>query len=393
MKLCVLTSRFPYPIEKGDKLRIYHQLRMLSQKHQITLIALTDQPVAEEDLRHMQAFVEEIHLFSIKKWSLPFFLAKAYLKGDPLQVAYFYRPKIHQKIRRIIDDLQPDHIYCQLIRMAAYVRDIPLPKTLDYMDCFSAGMARQAEEGPAWQASIYHRESRLLFAYQQAVYDDFTFHTIISEQDRKLLDPAGRRNIQIVPNGIDTTYFQPSPKPPRAGIAFVGNMGYFPNVKAADYLVKKIMPHVWETDPNQKVIIAGARPTPQVLALAKDPRVEVTGWVEDIRDAYLAGKVFVAPIFTGSGQQNKILEAMAMGRPCFTTPLVNNAIQATPGQEIEIADRPELFAQHILRLLGDPAAYASRVQASRYFVEAYMNWARAVETLEQNFSGMPSPQD
>ncbi|MEL6132560.1 MAG: glycosyltransferase [Bacteroidota bacterium] len=364
----------------------------MSRKHQITLIALTDQDVAAGDLAHMKAFVEDIHIFKITRWSLPFYLMKAYVTGQPLQVGYFYRSHIHRQIRKLLEEIRPDHIYCQLVRMAEYVRDFPLPKTLDYMDCFSAGMGRQAQEGPKWQAPIYQRESRLLFDYQQEVYPDFTFHTIISDQDRQLLDPAGKLEIQIIPNGIDTDFFRPVMRIPSAEVVFVGNMGYFPNVKAAEYLVREIMPEVWKVKPEVQVVIAGARPTAQVTALGKDARVKVTGWIEDIRDAYTAGKLFVAPIFTGSGQQNKILEAMAMGRPCITTLLVNNAIQAITGEQIEVADTPRDFARQILRLLQDEVLYQSRVKASRHFVEKYMDWTRAVEGLEQNFSGMPSPQ-
>ena len=121
------------------------------------------------------------------------------------------------------------------------------------------------------------------------------------------------------------------------------------------------------------VLIAGARPSRAVRNLA-GPGVEISGWVDDIRDAYRSGRVMVAPLLIGAGQQNKILEAMAMGVPCVTTDLVNRAIGAEPGREIFVANTAEEFATQILELLDDPALRERVAVEARDFVARNYSW-------------------
>lgn len=391
MKILVLTSRLPYPIEKGDKLRIYHQIRELSQGHKLYLCSLVEESPKAEYLDHLGKFCEEIHTFPLKKAGILLSLAGAYLGGKSLQVAYFFRKSIHQKIKEKVREIGPDLIFCQLIRMSEYVRDLEVPAALDYMDCFSEGMSRQAREGKKWQRPIYQREARLLKRYQEEVYSLFDFHSIISEQDRDLLDPTGRLDIHIMPNGIDHDYFHPKVGEEEYELVFVGNMGYFPNVNAVKYLAKKVMPLVWKSLPGAKFLIAGARPHADVQKLGAEDRIVVSGWVPDIREAYVQGKLFVAPIFAGSGQQNKILEAMSMQRPCLTTPLVNNAIHAKAGEEIEVADNQDEFAEKIIDLLKDSQRRKALGLRGRNFVLEQYSWKQSVQKLENWISeGFPT---
>lgn len=384
MKLLVLTSRFPYPIEKGDKLRAYHQLRELGRRHEVILVALTMQPVTAAELEAVADLVQQVHVFPMSRLGLVWELGQCLLDGRPAQVAYFYRRRIHQQIRALIAREGPDHIYCQLLRMADYVRDSPVPATLDYMDAFSVGMARRARESRPWLRPFFAWEARKVARYERAIFADFAHHTIISEQDRLHLPVPEPKCVLVVPNGIDLAHFAPPEQAPtpRHDLVFVGNMGYFPNVRAARYLVEEVMPLVWARRPGTTVLLAGARPTAEVRALGRLPQVTVSGWVADIRDAYLDGRLLVAPLFTGSGQQNKILEAMALGQPCLTTPMVNNAIGAAPGADICLADRAEAFAQQIVDLLGDAARLQRVGQAGRSYVAQHFSWRRSVSLLE-----------
>lgn len=391
MKIAILTSRFPYPLEKGDKLRMYYQIKELSQQHEITLLSLTEQSIETAHLQHMQQFCHQIHIFPLTKWRIAIHLIRGLFLGFPLQVAYFYSPVIKNKISNIIHQLQPDHIYCQLIRMAPYAQDLPFPKTIDYMDTFSAGMQRRAQRSHGFLKMIFHREARQIKRFEATVFEKFDHHTIISEQDRDLLNIPEKNYIHIIPNGVDTKFFSPKPEPNSSfHLAFVGNMGYHPNVTAAKYLVNKILPLVNKEHPDIKTLIAGARPTGEVQNLQSE-QVEITGWVEDIRDAYGNARIFVAPIFLGSGQQNKILEAMSMGLPCITTSMVNNAIGAPVNKAILLADDPETFASQILYLLANPEEQQKIGRAARAFVEQNYSWQHSVsifaKLFEKNRSG------
>lgn len=385
MKIVILTSRFPYPLEKGDKLRIYHQIKELSQKHDITLIALCEQIVENTYIRHMQQYCEHIYLFPLQKWRIAFNLIRGFFNRLPLQVAYFYSPYLKRLILQAIQEAKPDHLYCQLIRMAPYVEALKVPKTLDFMDAFSAGMQRRANRARGLSRLIFNVEAKRLRRYENQVLLKFDYCTIISEQDRNLLRLSHNKNVKIIPNGVDTQFFNSIKNYKKEyHIAFVGNMGYHPNVKAAKYLVNEILPILQEKIPDIKILIAGARPSAEVRNLQSE-QVVVTGWIDDIRDAYGSAQVFVAPIFFGSGQQNKILEAMSMGLPCITTSMVNNAIGAPVEKGIYVADNADSFATQILQLLQNPDLRSKIGQASRAFVEQNYSWQHSVSILAELF--------
>lgn len=386
MRIVFVTSRFPYPVEKGDKLRAYHQIRMLSRHHEIHLVAISHSIVAPEDLEAMNPYCKTIKVFRIRKWLLPFQLAVGWVEGLPLQVSYFLDRTIKRKVQYHIIHLEPDHVICQLIRASSYVRALPFPKTLDYMDVFSEGMFQLAKKYNPF-GFAFRWEAKRLAAYERTIYKDFDKHTIISSQDRDRLKLATHDQINVIPNGVDPD-FKPRPggAPPSYDLVFVGNLGYGPNESAAQCLVRKLLPELAKRGQKLSLLLAGARPGRKIQHLKMHDQVTVKGWLPDIRDAYADGRIFVAPMFTGLGLQNKILEAMAMGLPCVTTSMVNNAIGAAPGKEILVADTLEGLADHVQRLMSDQNEYEGISSAARRFVVSNYQWEDQVNKLESFIS-------
>jgi len=392
MKLLVLLSRFPYPLDKGDKLRAYHQLRYLAgQGHEICLLALSDEQVGTEALAAVRPLCRGgLHLHRLGRPAQGRGLLRAFFTaGRPLQVGYFYEAGAQKLVNRLLAEFRPDHVYCQLIRMAEYLRPhAARPMTLDYMDVFSAGVARRAANAPAWQRPVLALEARRLAAYEAEVFEWFRHHTIISDQDRQLIQHPHNGQIAIVPNGIALDYFQPQPLSPKThDLLFCGNMGYHPNVDAACFLAEEILPLVQQRHPGARLLVAGTTPAPKVQALARRPGVEVSGWLPDIRTAYAQARVFVAPMRVGTGLQNKLLEAMAMQLPCVTTPLANNALRGTPGQHLRVAEGAPALAAALLDLLNDEPAAARLAAAGHAFVRAHYDWAAATRQLETLLGG------
>ncbi len=392
MKILVLASRFPYPIEKGDKLRLYHQIRELSQIHEVVLFALSDIRVLPEDFAEMARYCSQIYLFPLNKRGTAWRVLRAWLRGLPMQVGYFREPALQARLREIIAREKPDHVYCQLIRMAGYLEGLEIPPaTLDYMDAFSLGTLRRAEKAAPLLSPFLRMEARRVADWEEKVFSWFAHHTIISAQDRLALEVTHKGRIHVVPNGVDTNHFLPRPTAaPEYDLVFVGNMGYHPNIVAARFLVRAVMPLVWKTAPDVRLLIAGARPSAEVRAMAGE-RVAVSGWMADIRDAYAAGKIFVAPLFSGSGQQNKILEAMSMALPCITTPLVNNAIGAQAEREVLLADSAEDFARQVLSLMRNEGLAATLGEGGRRMVCARFSWRQSVDQLTALWQAPATP--
>jgi sugar transferase (PEP-CTERM/EpsH1 system associated) len=391
MKILVLLSRFPYPLDKGDKLRAYYQLHYLAgQGHEICLLALSDETVSAEALAAVGPLCRGgLHLHQLGRVARGRGLARALATaGRPLQVGYFYEKPAQRLVDKLLAEFRPDHVYCQLIRMAEYLRPHAgqWPMTLDYMDVFSAGMARRAVTAPAWQRPVLALEASRLTAYEAEAFNWFQAHTIISEQDRNLIPHAANAQITIVPNGIALNYFQPQPLAPKTyDLLFCGNMGYHPNVDAACWLAEEILPLVQQRHPAATLLVAGTSPAPRVQALARRPGVAVSGWLPDIRTAYAQAQVFVAPMRVGTGLQNKLLEAMAMQLPCVTTPLANNALRGTPGQHLLVADGAPALAEALAGLLADGTRAAQLAAAGRTFVAETYDWAAATARLENLF--------
>lgn len=371
-KVVILTSRFPYPLERGDKLRIYHHIRLLSETRSVTLIALSDQAVSANQIKELERFCDSVYVFRLSLPGIALHLCKAIFSRKPFQSHYFFRPGIQRKIQTILRGVAPDVIYCQLLRMARFCDSWEGEKVLDYMDTFSLGMDRRITQSSWWKRPLLRWEKRRLLRYEDELSRQFDRHSIISAQDRDALPFEERSSVAIIPNGVDATFFSPDPMPQHE-LVFVGNMGYFPNVRAAEILAKEILPAL-RSSGSCSLLLAGARPVAEVKALEADPDVHLTGWLDDIRDGYRQGKIFVAPLFAGSGQQNKILEAMAMGLPCIVTPIVNEAIGARDGQEIFVASEVEEMIQLSRLLLENEDKRRLTGAAARAFVESTYDW-------------------
>jgi polysaccharide biosynthesis protein PslH len=383
VKILVLAARFPFPTERGDKLRLYHQLRLLAKRHQIVLCALTEHTPEAQDYAVLESICEKIYLFPCSKIQIFFNLLNGFLRQKPLQVAYFNNAKTARQIADIAHIEQPDVVYCQLIRMAAYAEKLPFKKVLDYMDAFSVAAQRRAQTAAVFTRWFWLSEEKKLIQLQNACRSRFDASTVIAAQDDDFINPNKQlpRSI-IVPNGVDTVYFQSFSIENKKlyDLVFIGNMGYFPNIEAAKWLVQKLLPIL---PPHTTLLIAGARPTAEVQALANTQNVTVTGWIPDIRSAYASAKIFVAPLFHGSGQQNKILEAMSIGIPCITTEMVNNAIGAQAEQQILVANTPEMFVRGIEKLMKNADFYQTVRQNALQFVEEKYSWETAIVPLER----------
>jgi sugar transferase (PEP-CTERM/EpsH1 system associated) len=382
MRLFVLLSRVPYPLEKGDKLRAFHQVVQLSKKNEVVLCALNpNRRLNKRDaFSALQPYCRSINFIDIPIAGRIWNIFKAFLKGLPLQVGYFYSCKAASKVNKLIEEYKPDHVYCQLLRTAEYVKHSQVPKTIDYQDVFSYGVKRRMEKAPFYTKPVFRLEYKRLLKYEARIFDLFDHKTIISIPDRELIPHPEKEKIHVIPNGVDHDFFSPRNSTKSMDLVFTGNMAYPPNVDAAEFLVHKIMPLVWKEKPGVKVMIAGATPDKRVTSLKSD-QVVVTGWLDDIRDSYAGAKVFIAPMQIGTGLQNKLLEAMSMKVPSITTPLANDALQAVDGESILIGKDAPSLAQHVLNLLNDETLYQKIAENGFTFVKQQYSWEEATEKL------------
>lgn len=377
-RLLFLTSRFPYPLDKGDKLRAFHLIRRLSSRFDIFLFAISDTEPDAESMNALRPWCREMEIYRIHKISSLFSILKH--NNTPFQVAYFYSAAAMKRIKAFQSKHRTEAVFCHLIRMAEYARALPHPRILDYMDTFSKGVERMKATSSFWLNPALDIEQKRLMKYEGEVFGLFDERLIISQQDRDHIPHAEKEKIKVVPNGVDSDYYHPMVAEKRYDLLFNGHLSYPPNIASAEFLAREIFPLVKKTRPETTLLIAGADPVAAVRRLEGDG-ITVQGRVPDIRPAFAASKILVAPMLISIGLQNKILQAMAMKIPSVVSALANNALGAVDGEQVMVATEPEEYANIIVRLLDDEALRTSIGEAAYDFVLNNYNWDRNVSAL------------
>ena len=202
--------------------------------------------------------------------------------------------------------------------------------------------------------------------------------------ERRLLDQVPGVATAVIPNAADVAYYQPrSDQPPPDGrtVVFFGHLSYVPNVDGVKHFVKSIWPRIAEAHPEARCKIIGDRPPPSLLALA-GPRIELTGFVSDLRPHLAAAAAVVVPLRLGGGTRLKIVEAMAMGKAVVSTTLGAEGVEAVPGRDIFVEDEPAAFADAVSRLLAEPGLAARVGRSARQLAVERYAWSGAVRALE-----------
>ncbi len=391
MTIIYFTSRFPYPINKGDKLRSYYQIKELSKSHEIHLISLSEKSISEKNILALNKYCKSITIYKMIFFKRIFNLFKTLFNNKPFQVNYFYHYSIQKKLNNKIAEINPNYIFCQLVRTAMYVKNNHTnAKVLDYMDSLSKGMERRIKISNIFMKPFVIMEFQRLKRFENLAFEFFNKHIIISENDRKEIAHNKKDEIEIIGNGIDTNYFQKIDTEIKYDIVFIGNLSYLPNIEAANFIAKEVLPKLLEKLPKIKILIAGSNPSKRVVKLANN-NIEVQGWVEDIRKTYSSGKIFFAPMTIGSGLQNKLLEAMSSSIPCITSELSNKSLKAIEKKNILIGRSVNEYVNHIISLLNDEKIRKKIGESGRKYVIKNYNWKTANDKLlrllksKQNF--------
>lgn len=379
-KIAIVLSRFPYPLNKGDKLRAYHQIVFLAKHSDIFLYCLSDEKVNENDFNEVKKWCVSVEIFELNKTSIAWNLMNSFLKKLPAQVGYFFNANIQKQIEASILKIKPDVVYGQLARTAFYIKDLPFKRVIDFQDAFSTNYVRIAENATFLKQIFYKRESNLMKPFEQNMLSWFDASTIISDFDKSQIANENE-NLAVVSNGVDTHYFTATPKEKKYDLLFCGNLSYLPNKNAVIFLCEKIAPLLIEKMPTIKINIVGGNSAADFKKYASN-HIHFAGWVEDVRTAYDETKLFVAPLFTGAGLQNKLLEAMSMQVPCVVSSVTNASLIATENKHVLIANNEYEFVEKIIQLLKDEHLQHSFKVNARIFVEENYSWDKANQILE-----------
>lgn len=382
MKILIILPRFPYPLEKGDKLRAYHQIRTLSRQNEVYLFVVSHNSVDEAALAEMRRYCRDIRVVRLPLLPAACNVVRNFFSTRSLQIGYWDSKRARKALRAYETEVNPDVVYAQMVRTMKYAAHSPRPKVLDFQDALSMNVERRMEGRRGLAHFFLNFEFKMLRSAEYNACRIFDVLTVISEPDSEAIPRQRDSVVRILRNGVDFDYFHPMDCEKRHDIVFCGNMQYKPNVDASRFLVNEVMPLVWKRFPNAEVVLAGATPKPQVKQLAQKEHVTVTGSVDDIRPYYAQSRLFVAPMRIGSGLQNKLLEAMSMHIPCITTPIANEALGATHGEHLLIGQGAAELADCIVRLLEDEELRNRLVANADNYVHTHFSWDAMGAQLE-----------
>jgi sugar transferase (PEP-CTERM/EpsH1 system associated) len=383
LRVLFLVTRFPVPPWRGDQVRAFHHLRVLAARHAVTCCALVLRPPPPADVDRLTALGVRVEVVPLGLAGVPWSLGRA-LVGDPrpLQTLLFTRRRARARVAALIAAGCFDVVHAQLVRTVAYLPGAGGPPVVvDLIDALSANFVRRAatERGPL--APVASIEAARLRACEQALVADGRPVLVVAEGERAAL--GGAANVRVVPNGVDVEAFPWHEGPrPAARLVFGGNLGYFPNVDAANFLAGEVLPRVRGRVPAAELRLVGARPGRAVRRLARLPGVTLAADVPAMAPELAAATVAVVPLRAGSGLQNKVLEAMAVGTPVVATPRAVAGLEVRADEHCLVAADADGLAAAAVELLERPERGRALARAARALVDARYRWEASAAGVE-----------
>lgn len=385
MHILFITPRLPYPLLKGDQLRTFYLIKYLHKKgHKISLLSFIQDEREKDYQEKMLEYCEVVETVLLPKWKSYLNMVLGVFSEIPFQVKFYYSKEMAGKIKKMTINSRYDIIHFVLSRMIPYV-DFVNHNTmvLDHIDALSMNMKRRFEREKGIKKLLFYYEWQKVKRYEHSKHDLFHYSIVTSQVDKEYLI---NENIAVIPNGVDPERFAPVKCKKDIDLIFTGNMGYFPNEDAVLYFSKEIFPLILRQRHDINFYIVGANPSSRIKKLADGKNVFVTGYVDNLKDYLNRTHVSVCPMRSGSGIQNKILEAMASGVPIIATSYAIGSITAEPEKDIIISDEPIRFAEGVLRLLANDKLREKISFNARRFVEQKYRWEASAKELENVYA-------
>ncbi len=399
MKVLWLGHNLAYPPKGGALQRNYNLLREIGRACRVHVVAF-DQPITRPDnvqpadcVRALSEFCESVdwvpldaHPVFGSRYALAL---RGLLSGQPYDFAWLRSPAMAAKFSAVVQREAPDVVHVDALGLAQYL-DFPAPfaTVLNHHDVESCKIAvRATKASHPLMRQYFAMEARKLLAAERIWCPRFDANAVVSEAEGDVLTQGcADVRVEVVPNGVDTTYFTPRPDPGGHKLLFCGSMDMHPNQEAVEYFLAKMWPQVSATVPDATLDIVGRKPPSWLVERAKaDPRVRVTGFVEDVRPYFKEATVCISPIISGGGTRLKILDSLAMGVPVVSTSFAASGLDLEHGRHILLADGDERFTTETLRLLThrDIRQQLAREGARR--VDELYSWTVVGKTLLRTY--------
>lgn len=398
MKLLVLSPVFPDSPCDGDRLRLFHWLRLLGKRHRVTLLCLTDpgRP-ADAGPSALGPALAEIQRVPRAPWRRLASAALSLPGSTPVTLAADASPSLARAMDALVAAAAAagrpfEAVFAYRLKMAPLALRFRGPRFLDYCDSMTRYTERRAAalalEGRGLRAALQRGQARRLAAWETRCAREFDGGFFNARQDAEALaamQPSAAGRLQVAANGVDAVAYRRPATAPRRGktLVFVGQLAYPPNTDAVLWFSRKVLPLLRARDPQLVFEVVGGGAPAALRALDGLPGLRFTGFVADTRPLLWSAAVSVCPVRTGAGRQNKLLEAFAAGTPCVATPLAAAGAEAEHGRHLLVAADPQAFADAVLRLGREPALGRRLARQAQGLLGRHYRWTENARVLER----------
>lgn len=366
MRLLYVTSRYPWPARRGDQLRAAQVARLLSGRVELTLLVPEPPPAAQPPPALSDLSIETYRLATGP--GRGFALVGSLLSGAPIQNGLFASSDLDLRLRELAPRF--DLTVLQLVRLERYAAALGgRPFVADLIDSLSLNLEGRARFDHPLLRPLWRLEAKRLARAEVRMLAAARVGLVVCRRDADALVARGApRRPEVLPLAIDTApRTEPIERAER--VCLTGNLGYFVNADAARWWGHEVWPRLHATRPNLRWLIAGARPSKAVRALARLPGVELHDSPPDLRRLVAASRVALAPMRCGSGQPLKILEAWAEGVPVVATSWAAAGTTGEPGRDLLVASGAGEWVEAVVALLDRTDVSSAIAEAARRCLE------------------------
>lgn len=388
MRILFISAYFCYPPATGSRIRTLEILKALGSRHEVTYLAFADDEAQRESVGEARKLCSRVQVVFRRHRYEVGDLLKGAVGRTPFTILNYYHREMAAAAEREQEEGGYDLLHVESIHVAQYARlDGRRPAVLSTHNIESTILKRfgEATRDPLKRAYAW-MTCRKLRRYEAAMMPRFERVVVVTEKEREMaLAMAPEARVEVVPNGVDTEEFRPDATVAEepATLVFSGLMDSRSNVDGVLYFVREILPLVRREVPEVRLRILGQRPAPAVQALAKDPAIEVTGFVRDVRPLAQRGTVHVVPLRVGGGSRLKILQALALEKAVVSTTVGAEGLELTAGEHLVIADEAEAFARETVALLRDGERRKALGSAGRRAVVERYDWRAITAPLPE----------
>ena len=387
-RVLILTQRFPYPPDRGDRIRSYNLLRFLANHFEVTVGCTTHEPVPAVNLAHLRELVSDVIVGPIGKWTKYRRAAQSVFAGASITEGYFHSPLLAKSIQKLHTRKPFDALLVYCSSMFQYRKRAGLenvPAVVDLVDVDSQKWKQLSVDSVGLKRQVYRLETNRTHRLEQTIASVADSITLTSVQEASLFSSSVGGHVTAfgISNGVDTTYFRVndarfSKQQLPIQLVFTGVMDYPPNIEGMRWFCRDVWPLIIKRlDVNLKIV--GRSPTQAVCKLGDIEGIEVVGEVPDVRPYLDAADIAISPLLLARGIQNKVLEAMASGLPAVVTPQSAEGIEADSGVHFEIAENAMEFANAVVLLGKSIQSRLDMGTTARKLVEQQYSWPAKLE--------------